>query len=505
MPVQRPSTEQLKQIGDDFGFALSDAELESFTLLLSDSFASYDRIDELDEPKLVSSYAREKGNPPAADDNPHNAWYWKSTVTGAAGGLLAGRKLALKDNICLAGVPMMNGAQVLEGYIPDEDATVATRILDAGGTIVGKATCENLCLSGASFTSAPNPVTNPHKPTHSAGGSSSGSSVLVSIGAVDMALGGDQGGSIRIPASWTGVCGLKATHGLVPYTGVFPIELTLDHCGPIAANVGDVALLLSVIAGLDGHDPRQINVTTQDYVAALDGGAGGLKIGVLKEGFGRPESEAEVDTKVRAAAERLAGAGASVEEVSIPMHLDGPHLWNAIGFEGVTLMMMKGGSQGDNWTGHYNTSLAEFYGRNWRAKASELSTTTKFVMLAGEYMQREQPGVYYAKAQNLGNALRAAYDAALENVDLLLLPSTPMCAQPMVSPDLPPTEYVARAFEMIGNTCPTDITHHPAISIPCGMVDGLPVGLMLIGRHFDEATVLRAAAAFERTGDWKTL
>ena len=505
MSVKRPSSEQLQQIGNDFGFALSDAELESFTALIGDSFASYDRIDELQEPTLVSGYARDKGNPPSADDNPHNAWYWKSTVTGADSGPLKGRNLALKDNICLAGVPMMNGAQVLEGYVPDQDATVATRILDAGGTILGKATCENLCLSGASFTSAPNGVTNPHKPTHSAGGSSSGSVVLVSIGAVDMAMGGDQGGSIRIPASWTGVCGLKATHGLIPYTGVFPIELTLDHCGPIARNVADVALLLSVVAGPDGHDPRQIDVTTQDYVAALGGGASGLKIGVLTEGFGRPESEAEVDANVRAAADRLAGAGASVEEVSVPMHLDGPHLWNAIGFEGVTLMMMKGGSQGSNWTGHYTSSLADFYGRNWRAKANELSTTTKFVMLAGEYMQRLHPGVYYAKAQNLGNAMRAEYDAALEKVDLLLMPSTPMRAQPMVSTELPPTEYVGRAFEMIGNTCPTDITHHPAISVPCGMVDGLPVGMMLVGRHFDEATVLRAAAALEQTGDWQTL
>ena len=164
---------------------------------------------------------------------------------------------------------MMNGSRSVEGYIPDNDATVVTRILDAGGTILGKATCEDLCLSGSSFTSMPHPVTNPHDPGRAAGGSSSGSAVLVSIGAVDMALGGDQGGSIRMPASWTGIYGLKPTHGLVPYTGAFPIELTLDHCGPMAGTVEDVALLLSVIAGEDGHDPRQINVVKQDYMAAL--------------------------------------------------------------------------------------------------------------------------------------------------------------------------------------------------------------------------------------------
>jgi amidase len=504
MPIDRPSSQQIEKIAGDLGMKLSAEELESYRQLLSDSFASYDRIDELTEPKLVNGYSRPKGERAAASENPYNAWYWKSTVNGADSGPLNGKKIALKDNICLAGVPMMNGAQVLEGYVPDIDATVATRMLDAGGTILGKATSENLCLSGGSFTSAPHAVTNPHKTSHQAGGSSSGSAVLVSIGEVDMALGGDQGGSIRIPASWTGVYGLKPTHGLVPYTGVFPIELTLDHCGPICSSVADVALLLSVIAGADGHDPRQGNAKTQDYLGALDGGVSGLKIGIVTEGFERPESEPEVDASVRAAAERYTELGADVGTVSLPEHLDGPHLWNAIGFEGVTVMMMHGGSQGTNWNGHYLTSLADYYGRNWRAKVDELSTSTKFVLLAGEFMQREHPGVYYAKAQNLGNVMRAAYDAALSEYDLLLMPTTPMRAQPMVSTDLLPVDYLAKAFEMIGNTCPTDITHHPALNVPCAMVDGLPVGMMLIGRHYDEATVLRAAAAFEASGDWKT-
>ena len=249
-----------------------------------------------------------------------------------------------------------------------------------------------------------------------------------------MALGGDQGGSIRMPASWTGVYGLKPTHGLVPYTGVFPIELTFDHCGPMAGTVADVALLLSVIAGEDGHDPRQINVVKQDYMAALEQGIEGLRIGVLKEGFARPESEAVVDAKVRESVTKLETLGASAKEISIPMHLDGPHIWNGIGFEGVTLMMMKGGSQGSSWNGHYLASLAEYYGKQWRERVDELSKTTKFVMLAGEYMQRQHPGVYYAKAQNLGNVLRAEYDEALADVDLIVMPTTAMRAQPLGSP-----------------------------------------------------------------------
>src|SRR5881398_357871 len=164
---------------------------------------------------------------------------------------------------------MMNGSSVLEGYVPEFDATIVTRILDAGGDIVGKAVCEHLCFSGGSHTSDTGPVFNPHDPTRSAGGSSSGSAALVVAGECDMAIGGDQGGSIRIPSSWCGAYGFKATYGLVPYTGVFPIELTLDHTGPIAATISDVALLLDAIAGEDGLDPRQKGVKVEDYTRAL--------------------------------------------------------------------------------------------------------------------------------------------------------------------------------------------------------------------------------------------
>jgi amidase len=231
-------------------------------------------------------------------------------VPGAASGKLAGKTVALKDNICLAGVPMMNGASTLEGYVPDVDATVATRILDAGGTIVGKTVCEYFCFSGDSHTSASGPVHNPHRRGYSAGGSSSGSAAVVATGEVPMALGGDQGGSIRIPASFCGIYGLKPTHGLVPYTGIMPIELTLDHTGPMTATVEDNALLLEVLAGPDGLDPRQYGgAVAKPYREALGRGAGGLKIAVVEEGFAHSQSSPKVDSLVREAAERFKGMG----------------------------------------------------------------------------------------------------------------------------------------------------------------------------------------------------
>src|SRR5262249_54354172 len=150
---------------------------------------------------------------------------------------------------------MTNGASTLEGYIPDTDASIVTRILDAGGTIIGKTNCEFFCFSSGSHTCAAGPVHNPHKMGHSAGGSSSGSAVVLATGEADMAIGADQGGSIRIPSALSGIYGMKATFGLVPYTGVMPVEFTLDHTGPMTRNVRDNALLLEVIAGPDGLDP----------------------------------------------------------------------------------------------------------------------------------------------------------------------------------------------------------------------------------------------------------
>src|SRR5947209_14263832 len=256
MPA-KPTIEQLREIAQTYGLHLSDTDLESFTGLMSAGIESYRRIDQLTEPTLAVRYPRTGGYRPSADENPLNAWYQKCTIKGASSGILAGKRLAINANVCVAGVPMMNGSAALEGYTPEFDATIVTRILDAGGEIVGKAVCEHLCFSGSSFTSDTGPVHNPHDPTRSAGGSSSGSAALVAAGEVEMAIGCDQGGSIRIPSSWSGAYGLKPTYGLVPYTGVFPIELTLDHAGPIAGTVADVAGLLQVIAGEDQLDPRQ--------------------------------------------------------------------------------------------------------------------------------------------------------------------------------------------------------------------------------------------------------
>ncbi len=500
--VKRPTLEQMKEIVTGLHMSMSDREVSEYMEVMEGTLQAYDRIAQLPDNLPAVRYPRTPGYRPGASENPLNAWAVKAEVRGAQYGPLAGKRIVLKDNVCLAGVPMMNGASTLEGYVPDVDATLVTRILDAGGTIVGKAHCEYFCLSGGSHTSAMGPVHNPYKYGYAAGGSSSGSGALVGSGEVEMAIGGDQGGSIRMPACWSGCYGMKPTHGLVPYTGVMPIEATIDHTGPLTATVADNALLLEVIAGPDGLDPRQYNVRVDKYTNALGRGVAGMRIAVVNEGFARAESESDVDQKVREAADRLRGLGATVEDVSIPMHLDGPAIWTPIALEGLQAQMMTGNGMGFNWEGMYTTSLLDAHA-NWRSRANELSRTLKISMLVGEYFIRHYRGHYYAKAQNLSRLLRAAYDAVLGRYDVLLMPTLPMKATPIPPQNAPLALYCQRAFEMLNNTCPFDVTGHPAMSVPCGMSQGLPIGMMLIGKHFNESIIYRVAHAFEQIGDWR--
>jgi amidase len=500
MPPTLPTTEQLAVLADRYGFELGPAELTTYQALMENTLRSHAVVDTLTPPPEPVRYPRTPGHRPSAEENPLGAWYQRTSISGAPGGPLDGKTVVIKDNTCVAGVPMMNGSATLEGFVPDEDAVVVTRLLDAGAEIVGKSVCEDLCFSGGSHTSASGPVRNPWDPTRTAGGSSSGSAVLLATGEVDLALGGDQGGSVRMPAGFSGVVGLKGTHGLVPYTGAFPIEATLDHLGPMARTVGDVAAMLQVIAGPDASDPRSDPLAVPvDYLSALNAGVEGLRIGVVTEGFDWPDlSEPEVDATVRAAAARLTELGAQVEEVSVPLHRDGVHVWTVIAIEGATTQMIDLNGSGMNWKGRYLPQLSAAFHAGRRAHASQLSPTVKMVAMLGAHLISSYGGTYYAKARNLVPMLTAAYDAALARYDILAMPTLPMIAPLLPAANAPIEERVARALEMVPNTAPFDATGHPAISVPAGLVEGMPVGLMLVGAHRAEAGLLVAAHAFER-------
>ncbi len=500
MAVRRPGPDDLAAIAREFHFSIPEERMTTVQALIEGFIAPYDRLDQLDEPIQAPRWPRDGGAAPRPEENQLGAWAWKVTIPGAADGPLAGRTIAIKDNIAVAGVPMRNGTVLLDGYTPDEDATVVERVLDAGATILGKSVCESLCFSGGSHTADSGPVRNPYDPARSTGGSSTGSAALVAAGEVDLAIGGDQGGSVRIPSCWSGIYGLKPTWGLVPYTGAFPIELSLDHLGPMARSTSDVALLLSVLAGPDGLDPRQqAALQPANYLAALGRDAAGLRLAVVREGFGYEGlSEADVDEAVREAARAYGKLGARVEEVSIPWHHDALAAWNAVALEGATAIMVAGESMAFGAKGRYATGLVDAFGAGRRERGERLSETVKLTVLTGRWMAQAHYGRYYAKAQNLARAARAAYDAVLDDYDLLLMPTLPLKATVIPAPDAPLEEYVARALEMIPNTAPFDVTGHPAMNVPCAMSDGLPIGMMLVGRHGDEATILHAADAFER-------
>ncbi len=502
MPVTTPTPDQFREIAGKMGLSLTEDDVASFLALLQPSIEAYNVVDRLPDNLPRVKYPRTPGYRPAPEENKHNAWYYKTRIEGAGECTPKGKTVVLKDNVMLAGVPRTNGASTLEGYAPEIGATRVARILYAGGTILGKAHCEYFGASGGSHTNATGPVHNPYKMGYSAGGSSSGSAVLVALGEVDMAIGGDQGGSIRMPASFSGVYGMKPTHGLVPYTGIMPIEIYVDHTGPMTATVKDNALLLEVIAGPDGYDPRQYAPTVHPYTQLLEGGVRSLKIALVKEGFGGPKSESDVEDKVRKAAELLGKLGATITEVSIPWHLLGGALLLPIVTEGLTQTMMWGDGYGVSRSDLYVTSLMDFH-RGWRHRANELSETVKLFTLFGSYIREYYGSRYYGKAMNITRQLIAAYDTVLAGHDLLLMPTTPMKAQPLPKPGAPREEVVERALEMLANTAPFDISHHPAMAIPCGMSDGLPVSMMLVGKHFDEPTIYRAAYAFEQAGDWK--
>ncbi|HEY1365452.1 MAG TPA: amidase [Xanthobacteraceae bacterium] len=500
---EKPTVDDLRAAAHELGMHPSEAYLAAVAEIVTPLANAYAALDAEPDELPAVKYRRGQFNRPAAAENPHGAWYVKTSIKGSAGGKLAGRRIALKDNICLAGVPMMIGAQVLEGYVPDVDATVVERVLDAGGEIAGKAVCEYFCVSGGSHTSSTGPVHNPRRRGYTTGGSSSGCAALVASGDVDMAIGGDQAGSIRIPASHCGIVGLKPTFGLVPYTGIGLLEVTIDTCGPMTAGVRDNALLLEVIAGPDGLDPRQRGFAAARYTEALAGGVRGMRIAVLKEGFGHPNSEPDVDAHVRAAADRFARLGAVVEEVSAPVHALGFPVWAAIRGDAACVMLLEMNGAGIGCEGLYVTSLLD-HAMGWRKRADEFADTLKIASIFSRYTLDRHGGHFYAKAQNLRRRVRAGYDAVLAAHDLLLLPTVPMKATPIPAKDASPQEITRRSWEPTRNTCPFNVTGHPAISIPCGLEDGRPVGLMLVGRHYAEETIYRAALAFEQSGDWTT-
>lgn len=437
----------------------------------------------------------------SSETDPYNSFITHCQIRERVDGPLSGRSVSIKDSISVAGIPMTLGSRFMDGFVPSADATVVERILLAGGTVSGKSNMDPFCRTGSGFggISEYGRCMNPYALDHLAGSSSSGSAVSVASRATDMAIGSDQGGSVRIPAAWCGVVGLKPTLGLIPFTGAFGMELTLDHLGPMARTVHDTALLLSCIAGSDGMDPRQPrNLEVLDYVADLSGGVHGLRIGVLNEGLGAG-TEPAVEQNFREAVRALARAGAKVTEVSLPWHSEPVALLPTLAWIGCAMAISNLGASSlhDRFDEHLTSSLAHFLVERLDA----LPATVKLSILLTADL-KERAVRYFGQAQNARRRYRALYDEVFQTVDCLVMPTLPIRAPKFVEPESLDaalrSTLVRRLFPQASrNTAASNISGHPAISVPSGVVDGLPIGFMVMGPYFSEPLLLRVAQQVE--------
>jgi aspartyl-tRNA(Asn)/glutamyl-tRNA(Gln) amidotransferase subunit A len=411
-------------------------------------------------------------------------------------GPLMGIPIAVKDVIATRGVRTTAASRILEDFVPPYDATVTARLRAAGAVLVGKANCDEFAMGSSTENSAFAVTCNPWNLGRVPGGSSGGSAAAVAAGECLGALGTDTGGSVRLPAAFCGVVGMKPTYGRVSRYGVVAYASSLDQVGPLAQDVRDCALLLGAIAGHDPLDSTSVGAPVPDYSGALGAGVGDLRIGLPREFF-VPGMQAEVERCVRAALRTLEGLGAAVTEVSLPHTRYGIAAYyliataeassNLARYDGVKYGRRSRGDGG--LLEMYRRTRAEGFGREVKRRIM-LGT---YALSAGYY------DAYYLKAQKVRTLIRRDFAAAFERCDVLVTPVAATTAFPI-------GERMADPLQMyLTDVCtiPVNLAGLPAVSLPCGFdAARLPVGLQIIGPPFAEATVLRVAHAYEQATDW---
>jgi len=409
-------------------------------------------------------------------------------------GPLFGMPIGVKDNIVTEGLETTCASKILEGFNPIYNATVVNKLKEAGMVNVGKINMDEFAMGSANENSSIKPVHNPWNFEHVPGGSSGGSAAAVAAGEVPFSLGSDTGGSIRQPAAYCGVVGMKPTYGRVSRFGLVAFASSLDQIGPITRNVRDNALLLEAIAGVDAHDSTSANVEVPHYVDQLTGDIKGLKIAVPKEYLGEGVGEA-ARKSVLEAIEKLKELGATVDEVSLPHSKYALAAYyilssseassNLSRFDGIRYGFR---AEADNLDDLYTKTRAEGFGDEVKRRIM-LGT---YSLSAGTY------DAYYKKAQQVRTLIKQDFDKVFEEYDVIVGPTSPTAAFKLgENLDDPMTVY---ANDIL--TVPINLAGVPAISIPCGFDNGLPLGLQIIGKYFEEGTVYRVADAFEKATDY---
>ncbi|CAG7915546.1 unnamed protein product [Penicillium olsonii] len=512
-PVKSGDAEALLE---PLGLAIDPTESQDFQTLLAAVHDCAEGVAALPDYQPIPDqvkYPREDIRRPKADEQVFGqAWAHRFLIRGNAQGPLAGKSVSLKDVIAVAGVPQLLGSDIIPSWTPTTDATVVTRLLKAGADIVGTSTCENLCHSTSSYTSAQGTVENPHAVGYSAGGSTSGGAALVAAGEVDITIGGDQGGSIRVPASFCGCVGLKPTHGRVPFTGIASGDAMNDHAGPLTRTTLEAARCLDIIAGYDGIDDRALGSAkpgSTDFELAIQkaDSLDGYKIGILTEGFQHSAVSPAVRDTVLTAVQKYKDLGATVEEVSLPDHLQGPAIW--------TIQQRIAGAQtllGQN-TGRRGLYMTEMESARlpWTDDGFQRAfPSTKNVIINGLYLTQKFPDLY-GKTANFGRYLSDKYQELFTKYDVLVMPTTPVVAPRHGKRELP-LDSLKPSMGLTINTAIFNVTGHPALSIPVGFAPAkdddqvmLPVGMQIVGGLWQEEKILRAGHVWERNYDWKKM
>ncbi len=415
-------------------------------------------------------------------------------------GPLAGVPVALKDNLCTTGIRTTASSKILDRFVPPYDATVTTRLAAAGAVVVGKTNCDEFAMGSSNENSAYGPVKNPWATDRTPGGSSGGSAAAVAAGLAPVALGSDTGGSIRQPASFCGIVGLKPTYGRVSRYGLLAFASSLDQIGPMTRTAGDAALTMNVIAGHDPADATSSAEAAPDFTAALTGNVKGLRVGVPRA-FVSSGVDAPVLAAFDAALAVLREAGATLVDVDLPNAPHGIPVYylvctaeassNLARYDGVRFGHRAALTANDTLQTMYDRSRDEGFGPEVKRRIM-LGT---YVLSAGYY------DAYYLKAQQVRTLLRRDYDDAFRAADVIAMPTSPTPPFKLgEKTDDPLQMYLTDIFTVSAN-----LVGLPAVSIPCGFDAGqLPIGLQLTGRMFDEATLLRAADAYERVTNWPT-
>ncbi|MFQ3295323.1 MAG: aspartyl-tRNA(Asn)/glutamyl-tRNA(Gln) amidotransferase subunit A [Halobacteriales archaeon] len=418
----------------------------------------------------------------------HNAFITEEIIDGGDEGPLAGQTVAVKDNISTNGVRTTCGSKMLEDYVPPYDATVVTRLKDAGATIVGKTNMDEFGMGTTTETSAFGPTDNPAAEGHVPGGSSGGSAAAVASGEADLALGSDTGGSVRCPAAFTGVVGIKPTYGLVSRYGLVAYANSLEQIGPLAPSVEEAAELLDVIAGPDERDATTRKAgADSNYASAADGEVEGLEIGIpteLLEGA----HDGVVETFWDAIAD-LESQGASYHEVSLPSVEHAVQAYYVIAMSEASSNLARFDGVRFGHSGGFDGNWNEVFGA---ARDEGFGDEVKRRILLGTYaLSAGYHDKYYKKAQDARAWVKGDFDEALSEADVLASPTMPVPPMELgESLEDPLTMYLVDA-----NTVPINLANLPAISVPAGQTEGLPVGLQLVGPAFGEETIIRAGSA----------